>query len=211
MRRKKQKGPKKYLPPKKKLYTEKFTETATLYLSAENWKIINRCIFGYLKVVHPSRSIDFENLEVLYVMFAEAQRKRIENTHDFKNWLASIYISFEHPIVHKRSKYLDNPTGKPSITPIVRPKKRVEPKDKKNATKEVHLSTQYLTYITSPAWRKKRTEALAHHGKKCSKCPMKTHLQVHHLSYKNLGNEPMEDLCILCKGCHQKEHGRKFD
>jgi len=35
--------------------------------------------------------------------------------------------------------------------------------------KEKAFSPHYLAYITSPEWRKKRAEALAHHGKKCSK------------------------------------------
>lgn len=210
MRKKKKSGSKKYFPPKKKLYTETFTEISTIYLSKENWQIIHNCIFGYLKTKYPARNIELGNLEVLYCLFAETQKKRIENTHDFKNWLASIYISFEHPIVHKRSKYQEVATGKELTTKTVIKPKIAAPK-KKIATKEVHLSPTYLAYIISPEWRKKRVQAFTHYGKKCSKCPMKTHLQVHHLSYKNLGNEPMEDLCILCKGCHQKEHGRKFD
>jgi len=32
-------------------------------------------------------------------------------------------------------------------------------------------------------------------------------LEVHHLSYRRLGNELLSDLIVLCVGCHKKQHG----
>jgi cytochrome c len=32
-------------------------------------------------------------------------------------------------------------------------------------------------------------------------------LEIHHKTYKNIFNEKMEDLELLCHSCHQQEHG----
>lgn len=64
----------------------------------------------------------------------------------------------------------------------------------------------YAAYLNSFDWARKREQAFAHHGRKCS-CGRKDMLVVHHLSYINLGDEPMEDLQVLCEDCHNIIHG----
>lgn len=64
------------------------------------------------------------------------------------------------------------------------------------------FSLQYLTYIRSPAWRERRKQALRRAGNRCQVCAETRRLQVHHVSYANLGHERDEDLTVLCFWCH---------
>lgn len=64
------------------------------------------------------------------------------------------------------------------------------------------FSFQYLTYINSAAWRARRQRALRRAGHRCQVCGEGRRLQVHHVRYDNLGNEPDEDLTVLCWYCH---------
>lgn len=69
----------------------------------------------------------------------------------------------------------------------------------------------YKAYIKSEAWRKKRKQALAHHGHTCGDCGKESFhgLDIHHLSYKHLGAELMDELMPLCRPCHVKRHEQK--
>ena len=68
------------------------------------------------------------------------------------------------------------------------------------------INHKYDSYILSKEWKIKRKQALDFHGDFCSQCKSKKDLHVHHKTYANLGNEPMEDLVILCRDCHYVEH-----
>lgn len=52
----------------------------------------------------------------------------------------------------------------------------------------------------------------SYNGRVCKACGSNHRLAVHHLSYKNFGNEPMSDLMGLCHSCHIQVHKnhRKF-
>lgn len=66
---------------------------------------------------------------------------------------------------------------------------------------------KYYEYMKSIAWAQKRYEALKRAGHKCQLCgDGYAILQVHHNSYKNMGNEPLEDLVVLCTDCHEMFH-----
>lgn len=76
-------------------------------------------------------------------------------------------------------------------------------------------SSEYEKYIRSSGWAEKRTERLALDNNHCVMCGRKNGLQkdgktpilqVHHIHYENLGNEPMKDLVSLCPSCHRKIH-----
>lgn len=82
--------------------------------------------------------------------------------------------------------------------------KRVSKKQEKKEKKEKRIN--YLIYLDSVKWKNKREEALNHYGRFCNKCKSSTNLQVHHLTYKTLYNEELEDLMILCKSCHMNLH-----
>lgn len=64
----------------------------------------------------------------------------------------------------------------------------------------------YQEYILSEAWAKKRQFALLKAKNKCQLCSFEHELDVHHLSYKNLGNEKDKDLLVLCRRCHRDLH-----
>jgi 5-methylcytosine-specific restriction endonuclease McrA len=48
-------------------------------------------------------------------------------------------------------------------------------------------------------------------GRVCNVCRSTEHIQVHHRTYVNLGNELDRDLQALCKFCHENEHEGKVD
>lgn len=69
----------------------------------------------------------------------------------------------------------------------------------------------YRQYINSSAWRKRRAYEIALAGHKCRECghdgTAGIALQVHHVSYANLGEETPSDVVVLCKLCHECRHG----
>lgn len=67
----------------------------------------------------------------------------------------------------------------------------------------------YNRYIHSDKWKAKREAAFEKYGRKCSRCSSEHELEVHHKTYKRLGNEKLGDLQILCKTCHKNHHVRK--
>jgi hypothetical protein len=65
-------------------------------------------------------------------------------------------------------------------------------------------SETYRTYIQSPEWAERRQRALSRAGARCERCKaFGVRLEVHHLTYTNLGHEPDEDLQVLCLPCHK--------
>ena len=90
--------------------------------------------------------------------------------------------------------------------------------------RELHTG-QYTLYLKSKEWAAKRQEKLESVNYSCVRdvgsnyqtgsdgilrripdCPIDSRLEVHHLRYDNLGNEPLEDLTVLCKFHHEREH-----
>jgi len=70
-------------------------------------------------------------------------------------------------------------------------------------------AVDYDKYLASKAWKQKRKEMLAMYPQ-CAVCGATKRLEVHHLTYAHLGNEPLEDLKVICKSCHKQEHGREW-
>lgn len=66
----------------------------------------------------------------------------------------------------------------------------------------MRFSVQYLDYIHSSAWQTRRQRALELAGHRCQVCGRYNRLQVHHVSYANLGHETDRDLTVLCYECH---------
>jgi len=61
-------------------------------------------------------------------------------------------------------------------------------------------------YLRSPHWYAVRAQKIKEAGGLCESCKKSGSLDVHHLSYKNLGHERMNDLQALCRKCHKKRH-----
>ena len=67
----------------------------------------------------------------------------------------------------------------------------------------------YHAYLKSKAWWMKKRELLNGKDVKCFVCwDRKGPYEVHHKSYRRLGNERLEDLIVLCPKCHADLHGR---
>lgn len=91
-------------------------------------------------------------------------------------------------------------------------KLNAEKKAKAAAKKQKRKSSRanwYSRYLRSPHWKAKRLEALEHYGNRCSVCGSRDDLQVHHKHYGSLKHEAMNDLEILCVGCHENAHEGK--
>lgn len=76
-------------------------------------------------------------------------------------------------------------------------------------------SKEYDNYMKSDEWAAKREERLQLDDNKCVMCDRPNGLQkdgktpilqVHHICYSHLGNEPMSEIVSLCAGCHKKIH-----
>jgi 5-methylcytosine-specific restriction endonuclease McrA len=86
---------------------------------------------------------------------------------------------------------------------------------KKNGNKpkptkqETEFKKQYQKYLKSEKWKEIKCQLFKERGSACEKCGSGKSLQVHHLHYGNVFRELLEDLQILCKKCHRKEHGIK--
>ena len=65
----------------------------------------------------------------------------------------------------------------------------------------------YSDYLKSEHWHCTRGNALRQGYSTCIRCGKGTELNVHHLTYDNIGEERPEDLTVLCNDCHKQEHG----
>lgn len=70
----------------------------------------------------------------------------------------------------------------------------------------------YKRYMRSKEWDRKRELRLEIDGHKCVMCDRpeskcKDGLQIHHVSYRNLGDEDVfNDIVCLCPRCHRMIH-----
>jgi hypothetical protein len=69
------------------------------------------------------------------------------------------------------------------------------------------LSPQQIAhreYLKSATWQDIRKQVLERDNYTC-KCGQKGY-DVHHKTYKNWGNENLNDLITLCRSCHEQQH-----
>jgi 5-methylcytosine-specific restriction endonuclease McrA len=65
---------------------------------------------------------------------------------------------------------------------------------------------RYREYLRSDRWKKQRKRTFQNHGRRCVVCGSEK-VEVHHLTYKSLGNEdPKKHLLPLCREHHQQVH-----
>ena len=60
-------------------------------------------------------------------------------------------------------------------------------------------------YLKSDHWIKLREEKLKLNSS-CQKCGNNSHVEPHHVNYKNLYDVTVDDLVSLCRKCHNKVH-----
>lgn len=65
----------------------------------------------------------------------------------------------------------------------------------------------YDAYLRSKVWQSKRRRAIRRAGGACQVCNARRPLEVHHREYPDRwGNEPDDDLVVLCAACHMLFH-----
>tara|TARA_R110000803_G_C11833349_1_gene303594 strand:- start:42 stop:623 length:582 start_codon:yes stop_codon:yes gene_type:complete len=64
----------------------------------------------------------------------------------------------------------------------------------------------YKDYLASPKWGVQRAKALLFAESRCQVCYNAARLDVHHRTYRNLGEEEPCDLIVLCRYCHHLFH-----
>ncbi len=88
---------------------------------------------------------------------------------------------------------------------------------KKVESDEIYEIEKYLNYTTSNRyfyeehlkseyWKKTRLLVLKRDKNICQFCKTETATDVHHLTYKNLGHELLDELISYCRSCHEKVH-----
>lgn len=69
----------------------------------------------------------------------------------------------------------------------------------------------YEEYLRSAHWRRKRIEKMETAGRRCELCgASRAPLEVHHRTYRSLGEEQNGDLIVLCRGCHKTFHRHRW-
>jgi hypothetical protein len=64
----------------------------------------------------------------------------------------------------------------------------------------------YYKYIQTQAWEETRQKVFRRDGFRCVICNEAKDLNVHHITYENLGAEKVSDLVTLCRDCHEHIH-----
>lgn len=61
----------------------------------------------------------------------------------------------------------------------------------------------YQSYLRSPEWRDKRSKVMERAKGVCEGCLVARATEVHHTTYKHVGNEFLWELRAICRGCHE--------
>ena len=72
-------------------------------------------------------------------------------------------------------------------------------KPRKHKPKPSRWSPEYIEHINSSEWRNFREKIFRKRGRMCEDCTEVERLELHHLTYENLGHERDEDVLILCR------------
>lgn len=71
--------------------------------------------------------------------------------------------------------------------------------------------SSYARYRHTKHWRKLKAAVAKRAAGCCERCGAKvTRLDTHHKTYERLGEELLTDLEGLCRGCHERHHGKKM-
>lgn len=68
---------------------------------------------------------------------------------------------------------------------------------------------KYQEYLASREWALKREAVRERSGNLCERCLRRPQQAVHHKTYANKYNEPLEDLQAICNPCHEFESGKR--
>lgn len=62
----------------------------------------------------------------------------------------------------------------------------------------------YSDYLRSGTWARRRQAVIKRAGGVCEACGSEKAEQVHHLTYQNVGREPLFELVAVCRACHEQ-------
>lgn len=65
----------------------------------------------------------------------------------------------------------------------------------------------YRKYLATKDWKQTRAYRVALAGGRCEECGADRVLQAHHNTYDRVEREMLDDLDVLCRPCHMREHG----
>jgi 5-methylcytosine-specific restriction endonuclease McrA len=65
---------------------------------------------------------------------------------------------------------------------------------------------RYEQYLSSPRWARRKAAYFKTRAPKCKACKSWEQVDLHHLTYANLGHERDGDLMALCRTCHEAVH-----
>jgi predicted HNH restriction endonuclease len=79
-------------------------------------------------------------------------------------------------------------------------------------------SERYEATLRSPRWRQLKWRRIQIAEFRCEKCGAEfrgsrakramRYFDLHHLHYRRVGAEDINDVQVLCRGCHEAVHGR---
>ena len=110
--------------------------------------------------------------------------------------IATILITLLLLLLWDKYRTTNSPLPPPEDTPFYPEIEKVRVNEYRSFKKQ---------YLQSPDWIV-RKQLVIRRDHCCQLCQSTTDLNVHHISYKNLGNEPLSDLVLLCQLCHTKLH-----
>lgn len=64
---------------------------------------------------------------------------------------------------------------------------------------------QHETHLRSARWTRSRLQIITRDHDRCQTCQGRGR-DVHHIHYRTMGHEKGDELVLLCRTCHQKEH-----
>lgn len=68
---------------------------------------------------------------------------------------------------------------------------------------------KYVDYLKTPDWKAKRELVIDRENGLCQGCRSSPISEIHHATYKTLGNELIFQLVGLCSTCHRRAHPDK--
>ncbi|MGR3557184.1 MAG: HNH endonuclease [Sagittula sp.] len=69
-----------------------------------------------------------------------------------------------------------------------------------------YFQRSHANYLNSPEWAERRLQVMDRANSLCEGCRKTRASEVHHLSYRNWGNEFLFELVALCGDCHDRIH-----
>lgn len=167
------------------------------YLNSELWQRKRLEAFEYYGRTCTSCGASSGPLDVHHRHYLTLEREGVEDL--------DVLCRGCHEAAHSGSR--PQPIERPNREGVGAPSIKLDPVEFGRGLMPPALgSAAYSDYVSSKAWRAKREKALEYYGRACRLCGSRTQLEVHHITYENLGREEMMDLDILCHSCHAEIH-----